>query len=307
MKREDLGFGPWPERRFGHDGPVSDERAVPPWVAAHAAANAAEETHYRDPDTGYRVFTEYGLRARGTCCGCGCRHCPWAHEAVPASLRAVRIVRPAWLTGRAEPGQPTNVVFWSGGKDSFLAARAFLRHRPNASLVLLTTFGQKTRIVAHQELPIQSIIAQAQALERPLFGVPLYPGADYTRAIRDALSQLGAEAPIESLVFGDLHLEHVRRWRETELGPIAAHIGATLEFPLWGADYQGLQDDLQASGVQARVCATPDPATIAPVRIGDRFGPELVARLPSGVDAFGECGEFHTEVVSDGLRPAHLE
>ena len=286
---------------------MSEQGAVPPWVAAHDAANAAGDTHYRDPETGYRVFTESGLRARGDCCGCGCRHCPWGHEAVPAPLKAVRISRPAWLTEAPPAGRPVTVVFWSGGKDSFLTARAVLRAAPATTLVLLTTFGQKTRIVAHQELPIQTIIDQAAALRLPLLGVPLYPMADYTRAVKDALVHIADASPIDALCFGDLHLAHIRQWREEQLAPIADELGASLRFPLWGEDYTRLEADLTASGATARVCASPDLARIAPVALGERFGADLIARLPPGVDPFGEHGEFHTELVADGLGPQHLE
>ncbi|MEM7679372.1 MAG: DUF5522 domain-containing protein, partial [Myxococcota bacterium] len=44
---------------------------------AHEVACAEGKTHYLDPETGYSVFTEIGLKQRGKCCGCGCRHCPW--------------------------------------------------------------------------------------------------------------------------------------------------------------------------------------------------------------------------------------
>ena len=289
-----------------HSDAVSETGPQPPWVAVHDAANAAQERQYRDPETGYRVFTEYGLRQRGECCGCGCRHCPWGHEAVPPALRTARITRPAWLSGAIEPNEPLIVVFWSGGKDSFLAARAVVRESPDVRLALLTTFGQKTRIVAHQELPIDKIVEQAEALSTPLLGVPLYPKADYTRAIADALRYIASHAPIEALVFGDLHLEHIRAWREDQLSPIAHELKAQLRFPLWGADYDALQRDLAGSGAQARICSSPDFGRIAPVKLGERFDVDLVARLPADVDAFGECGEFHTELIVDGLGPQHL-
>jgi hypothetical protein len=44
---------------------------------AHDAAVAAGEPGYLDPRTGLFVFTAATLRARGTCCGSGCRHCPY--------------------------------------------------------------------------------------------------------------------------------------------------------------------------------------------------------------------------------------
>ncbi|MEW6277092.1 MAG: DUF5522 domain-containing protein [Candidatus Eremiobacterota bacterium] len=34
------------------------------------------------------MFTERYHRRRGHCCGCGCRHCPFRHQAVPPEQRA---------------------------------------------------------------------------------------------------------------------------------------------------------------------------------------------------------------------------
>lgn len=47
-------------------------------LAAHRAAVAAGADRYRDPRTGYWVFTAAYLAARGHCCDTGCRHCPYA-------------------------------------------------------------------------------------------------------------------------------------------------------------------------------------------------------------------------------------
>jgi Family of unknown function (DUF5522) len=46
-------------------------------LAKHAIALAAGEAFYTDPDTGLSVLTAGYLAARGTCCGRGCRHCPY--------------------------------------------------------------------------------------------------------------------------------------------------------------------------------------------------------------------------------------
>ena len=45
--------------------------------AAHDRAVAAGEPGYLDPTSGLFVLTAAYLRERGTCCGNGCRHCPW--------------------------------------------------------------------------------------------------------------------------------------------------------------------------------------------------------------------------------------
>jgi ATP-binding cassette subfamily B (MDR/TAP) protein 1 len=51
----------------------------------HADACAAAQSTYIDPATGYQVFTADFLRSRGTCCGKGCRHCPYSHALVKSS------------------------------------------------------------------------------------------------------------------------------------------------------------------------------------------------------------------------------
>lgn len=47
-------------------------------LARHAAACAAGQAGYPDPATGLFVLTARFLAERGTCCGRGCRHCPYA-------------------------------------------------------------------------------------------------------------------------------------------------------------------------------------------------------------------------------------
>ncbi|HEX5595244.1 MAG TPA: DUF5522 domain-containing protein [Micromonosporaceae bacterium] len=49
-------------------------------LAAHAAALAAGQAGYTDPQTGLFVLTAAFLVRRGTCCGRGCRHCPYIDE-----------------------------------------------------------------------------------------------------------------------------------------------------------------------------------------------------------------------------------
>ncbi|MEU3455990.1 DUF5522 domain-containing protein [Micromonospora sp. NPDC006766] len=65
---------PHPSRlSLGHPG---RERIL----AVHAAALAAGEAGYLDPESGLFVLTAGFLARRGTCCGRGCRHCPYVDE-----------------------------------------------------------------------------------------------------------------------------------------------------------------------------------------------------------------------------------
>ena len=262
-----------------------------PWHEAHRQAVDGRESCYIDPQTGFHVFTELGLRRRGTCCGSGCRHCPFQHESMPLPDRAARGQQPAWLTAARAPAEPVDVLFWSGGKDSFLTWRA-LRREGLRPTVLLTTFDAGTRTVAHQEIQIDAVIRQAENLAQPLLGVPLHPGHAYADRIREACELVPR---IARFVFGDLHLLHVREWRSVAFKELAADRGAALHFPLWGVPYRALIDDLEASGDSCEVSAVTEAAE-GVVRVGDRFDRAMMARLPDRIDPFGENGEFHTLV-----------
>ena len=277
----------------------------------HACAVASSSPTYLDPATGNTVFTAAALAARGRCCGCGCRHCPYNHQNVSMERRAAKISAPALLHGAFEQLQgPVDVLFWSGGKDSFLASRALRRaHSSAGRLCLLTTFDSGSRTVAHQEVPIATIVAQAAHLGLPLVGVPLCSHvpcvdrvAEALRHIEAGLLQHGAgrslPAHVSRVCTGDLHLEDIMAWRMRELGPAVESCGASLHAPLWHVPYAELLADLSASGVPCRVCAIGDGAegrrAGGGATMGDAFDTELLERLEVGCDAFGEHGEFHT-------------
>ncbi|MEM9293383.1 MAG: DUF5522 domain-containing protein [Acidobacteriota bacterium] len=68
--------------------PGEGEEAKVPWHQIHFEAQAAGDDTYIDPATGYQVYTEGFHRRRGSCCGSGCRHCPYDHVNVPPERRA---------------------------------------------------------------------------------------------------------------------------------------------------------------------------------------------------------------------------
>ncbi|WP_108791281.1 DUF5522 domain-containing protein [Erythrobacter sp. Alg231-14] len=261
------------------------------WQRHEEACDRGDFT-YEDPETGYVVFTKLGLLDRDRCCGAGCRHCPFDHDNVKFEARARKIQQAAWLTEvRPDPDHDVTVIFWSGGKDSYLAYRALLK-AGQTNLVLLTTFDARSRIIAHQEFMIDDVVEQAKCLNVPLIGVPLHSGVDHTDQIVQALDLV---PQCRQLSFGDLHLQHIRNWREETFG---AHPGTSrlqLSFPLWNADYSALLADLLSSGRESIVSAV--SADVQDVKVGDRFDAAFIARLPDHIDAFGENGEFHTRIV----------
>jgi hypothetical protein len=53
------------------------QRGYEEGMARHAAAVRENAPTYRDPLTGFTVFTAKFLADRGYCCDSGCRHCPY--------------------------------------------------------------------------------------------------------------------------------------------------------------------------------------------------------------------------------------
>ena len=64
-----------------------------------------------------------------------------------------------------------DVLFWSGGKDSFLTLNHLLEEKRN--IVLLTSFGALTSRVSIQDIHIKDISKQSDFFKVPLCLVPL--------------------------------------------------------------------------------------------------------------------------------------
>ena len=62
-------------RRLAADAPGREQI-----LAAHARAVERGDSMYEDPVTGLFVLTARFLADRGTCCGRGCRHCPYVRD-----------------------------------------------------------------------------------------------------------------------------------------------------------------------------------------------------------------------------------
>lgn len=284
------------------------DKENPGFAILHDLACKQGELSYTDPATGYAVFTKIAHEKRGKCCGSGCRHCPYSHENV--KNKAAKIQQPSVLYQQKDDNTSqifsikTNknikILFFSGGKDSFLAIRALVRSYYQDGpfgLILMTTFDAATRIIAHQEVGIDQVIKQASHLDITLIGIPLRRGSGetYTDRIRCGLEVIQGFIPpksrVSSLVFGDLHLSHVKEWRDK----ILTQLDYKLEYPLWKRSYLDLLEDLEASKVPCKVSGSTREKEVP---VGIPFNRNLFERLiDSNIDSFGECGEFHSLVM----------
>ena len=260
----------------------------------HAEACAKGLDYYLDPKTGYRVFSAKALEGFGKCCGCSCRHCPYGHKNVPHHKR-YGLRQDPWLLAHNTNRTACDVLSWSGGKDSFLALKA-LATENKRDVTLMTTFDGRTGQVAHQDVHIDDIKSQAECLRINLMLVPLYPQYDYISRIELALQRVLMSRPVKRLAFGDLHLEHIRDWRETNFGPLLAKTGVSSHYPIWLKSYDLLEEAFFSSKASATLSAVTSPALKDLCQVGDEFSRQLLARLPAEIDRFGENGEFHTLV-----------
>jgi len=196
-----------------------------------------------------------------------------------------------------------DILFWSGGKDAYLALEFYRRTYPESSLKLLTTFDTKTGQVPHQEIPIASIKKQAQALDLELIEVPLpkeCSNEQYLSEIEQALDK--QQESIKRLVFGDWHLQDIRDWRVR----VFENMGFECIFPIWKKSLDELLPILLLKPVEVRISAVADKFKTI-IRVGERYDQRFVRQLPDDIDPMGENGEFHTEVVFKELEQPQLK
>ena len=115
-------------------------------------------------------------------------------------------------------------------------------------------------------------------------------GEPYLSRIKKGLDcvEMAYGRNIDTLVFGDLHLEHIRSWREDQLGGL----GYQREYPLWKVPYEQLMDDLEASKVPCVVSNSTVDSVTKETTFNRNFFCKLVA--DGSIDGFGENGEFHS-------------
>jgi uncharacterized protein (TIGR00290 family) len=186
-------------------------------------------------------------------------------------------------------------VSWSTGKDSAWALEAIRREgRLEIGGLLTTVTDGYGRVSMHG---VRESVLELQAVRAglPLYRVRIPAGcvnADYERAMENVLAQ-SREEGITHVVFGDLFLEDVRRYREERF----ASSGVTPLFPLWGRDTRRLAREMLDAGLEATVVSL-DPARLPASFAGRPFDRRFLEDLPAEVDPCGENGEFHTCVTA---------
>lgn len=188
-----------------------------------------------------------------------------------------------------------NILFWSGGKDAYLALQFYRRVHDASNLKLLTTYEKSSKMVPHQNIEITHIHEQSESLGLDLLTVPLpddCPNDEYLNRTSTLLAD--QKEPVDHLIFGDWKLEDIRKWREKEFGKM----GYKCLFPIWRKSLHELLPVLWLNPVSVTISNVRDEFKKI-IRTGETYDQDFVTqiqRLHNAIDPMGENGEFHTRI-----------
>jgi len=183
------------------------------------------------------------------------------------------------------------LLSWSGGKDSALALYEIGKNLRYETVSLLTTLTKDYHRISMHGVPEVLLEKQANSIGLPLSKVFISKDGsneEYEARVKEALLKF-QKLGVSSVVFGDILLEDLRKYREENL----AKVGMKGIFPLWGMSnlYQTFID----LGFKAIVTCV-DAKALDKRFVGRLFDQRFLAELPDSADPNGENGEFHTFV-----------
>jgi uncharacterized protein (TIGR00290 family) len=189
------------------------------------------------------------------------------------------------------------VVFtWSGGKDSAMSLYQLEMANGCEVLALLTTVTEDYDRISMHGVRAALLEQQAESLRLPLDQVRITSGAsneEYEARMEERLRHYRSRG-VRSVVFGDIFLEDLKRYREQNL----AKLGLKGLFPIWKQDTGELARAFVDLGFKAVITCV-DTQVLDRRFAGREFDGRFLADLPDGVDPCGENGEFHS-FVYDG-------
>jgi diphthamide synthase (EF-2-diphthine--ammonia ligase) len=151
---------------------------------------------------------------------------------------------------------PKAFVSWSSGKDSAFALHEARRLGLADIVGVLTTMNEVHQRVAMHAVRDALLDRQIAALGLPCIKVPLPSPCSndlYEERLAAASKRIKAHG-VRHIVFGDLFLQDIRAYRETQLG----RTGMQGIFPLWQRGTGVLAREMIASGLVAHLtCIDP--------------------------------------------------
>ena len=188
------------------------------------------------------------------------------------------------------------LLTWSGGKDSALALFELKRMHEHELVALLTTLTEEYNRISMHGIRDILLEFQVNSLSLPLERVYLSKDScneDYEAKMSEVLQKY-LRVGVSGVVFGDIFLEDLRKYREDNL----SKIGMKAIFPIWKRDTAELAYEFIDLGFKAIITCV-DSHVLDRTFVGRFFDRQLLSEFPSTIDPCGENGEFHS-FVFDG-------
>jgi uncharacterized protein (TIGR00290 family) len=183
------------------------------------------------------------------------------------------------------------IFCWSGGKDSSLALFKVLKEDKFEIITLLTTVNEEFKRVSMHGVKETLLEEQAKQIGIPLEKMYIEKNSTneaYEKGMEAVLKKFKAQG-VEYVIFGDIFLADLKKYREDNL----AKIGMKAEFPLWKQNTHDLINEFIDLGFKTVICCTNNDF-FDEHAVGKTIDKKIVSSLPGNVDPCGENGEFHT-------------
>jgi len=185
---------------------------------------------------------------------------------------------------------------WSGGKDSAMALSEIRKNADYDIAALMTTVTEDYDRVSMHGIRRELVELQAESVGLPLEKVLITKDADnaeYEDRMREFLME-HREKGVAGVVFGDIFLEDLRKYREEKLSLVEMEA----VFPIWKRDTREMSRTFVDLGFRAVITCV-DTEALDGGFSGREYDEVFLADLPENVDPCGENGEFHS-FVYDG-------
>jgi len=185
---------------------------------------------------------------------------------------------------------------WSGGKDSAMSLYVLRKFHNYEIVALLTSVTEDYDRISMHGVRRVLLEQQARSLGLPLEMLYITRNSsneEYEAKLKDKLLQYKSHG-VSSVIFGDIFLEDLRKYRENNL----AQIGMEGIFPIWKRDTTELAHTFIDLDFKAVITCV-DSQSLEVKFAGRYFDDEFLSELPPKVDPCGENGEFHS-FVYDG-------
>lgn len=186
------------------------------------------------------------------------------------------------------------IVSWSGGKDSAMSVYSIMND-PTFNLVGLLSivfkYDDNKHYIGMHMIDIALIKQQSELMGVELFVIEYIDEISYQREMKKFLDYC-LRKNVESIAFGDIHLQNLRKKREQKL----KLIGMSAVFPLWNRPTTDIIKQFISAGFKATIINI-DTKFMSKSILGTDLS-DTILKIKD-IDVCGENGEYHT-LVYDG-------